>query len=439
MFQPFVKKSLAAFLGPRARYTRPRVDVKHKAPWLIALAAAQGCYEPAELGAAYELPGTSGMEETSLTDRTETDGDQGDSGLASTDTGDGDSTDGDADDDGNADADGDTDGDTEGEVPIDCTPMWETPWVGSPCEADGDCSFEGGQCLLPSDGFPCGTCTLPCTTTCPDIEDTPVTYCINGADVGVSDAGQCLSKCDTEILPGEGCRDGYVCDVLSRFDDGGVDSVCIPDALGTRGRYVEEIDHEFLIEFLGGDPVDALAFGPDPDSLQFYLDAVGVQYVSAAEIITPNNMGAALDCGLMILLPPQDQWEKIAALALFTDQLRELLGEPIIVRNWWRPPCYNAAVGGAPDGDHPDADAVDLDFTSRTSRSIAQAFLCEQYWAQDIVGPREIAPGSDLDPRLNMSVGLGAVTIHLGVLSAGGRRSWKYSSYSEEPESGECW
>ena len=32
--------------------------------------------------------------------------------------------------------------------------------------------------------------------------------------------------------------------------------------------------------------------------------------------------------------------------------------------------------------------------------------------------PEQIAPGSDLDPRLNMSIGLGGISIHLGVLSA---------------------
>ena len=57
----------------------------------------------------------------------------------------------------------------------------------------------------------------------------------------------------------------------------------------------------------------------------------------------------------------------------------------------------------------------------------------------DIVPPEQIAPGSDLDPRLNMSVGLGGITIHLGVLSAAGRRFWYYDSYTAEPGSGNCW
>ena len=330
---------------------------------------------------------------------------------------------------------------TEGTEPIDCTPAWPTPWIGSPCQADGDCAFDGGQCLQPSDGFPCGTCTQACTMHCPDIEGAPVTYCINGTDVALPDAGHCLSKCDAMLLPGEGCRDGYVCNVLSRFDGTGAAGVCIPEEFGTPegGMYVEEIDHAFLIDFLGGDPVDALAYGPDLDSFQMYLDAVGVQHTTAAEIVEPYNMAAAVECGFSILLPGNEHWEKIGALALFTDELIELVGEPVFMRNWWRPPCYNAAVGGAAGGDHPDADAVDLDFMSADSRALAQQFLCNTYWNEDIVTPDQIAPGSDLDPRLNMSVGLGGVTIHLGVLSQGGRRFWMYGSYTEEPDSGDCW
>jgi hypothetical protein len=306
-----------------------------------------------------------------------------------------------------------------------------------------DCAFEGGTCLRDTEGFPCGTCTTSCSTTCPDSGDAPVTYCINGTDVGLGDAGFCLSKCDTGLLPGEGCRDGYVCDTLDRNDGTGSDGVCIPEEFGDVDMgddpLVDVIDHEFLIKHFGGTPVDPFDYGPDLDSFQQYLDDVGVQHTSAEEIVTPYNQAAATGCGYTILLPERDQWEKIGALGLFTDVLTELVGEPIFMRNWWRPPCYNEAVGGAAGGDHPDADAVDLDFASETSRAMAQKFLCDMYWKQDIVGPEEIAPGSNLDPRLNMSVGLGGVTIHLGVLSANGRRFWTYASYTTEPDSGDCW
>ncbi len=395
---------------------------------MLGLLAAAGCRDDADNGSAWDPAGATGgssIGDTSFGMDTLGDPTTGEDETGMADTGEdppGDET-------------------STGEEPIDCTPAWMTPWIGSPCGSDGDCSFEGGQCLLPSEGFPCGTCTQSCTTTCPDLEQTPVTYCINGTDVGQADAGYCLSKCDTMLLPGEGCRDGYVCNVLERFDGSGIDDVCIPeefDATGG-GMYVEQIDHEFLIEHFGGDPVDAFGYGADLDSFQLYLDAVGVQHTTAMEIVEPYNEAAAIGCGYDILLPERDQWEKIGALALFTDVLTELVGEPIFMRNWWRPPCYNEAVGGAPGGDHPDADAVDLDFMSPSSRAMAQQFLCEMYWDEDIVPPEQIAPGSDLDPRLNMSIGLGGVTIHLGVLSQGGRRSWTYDSYTVEPDSGTCW
>lgn len=346
--------------------------------------------------------------------------------------------------DGDSDSDDETSGgSTTGEEPVDCTPAWATPWIGSPCMSNADCSFAGGTCLQEDDGFPCGTCSQSCTTVCPDVDDTPVTYCINGTDVGLADAGYCLSKCDSFLLGGDGCRDGYVCDVLWRYDETGNDGVCIPDEFNAidpgEDELVDEIDHEFLIDHLGGVVANPFDYGPDLDSFQQYLNAVGVQHTSAQEIAEPYNQAAATGCGYSILLPERDEWEKAAALALFTDDLTELVGEPIFMRNWWRPPCYNSAVGGAAGGDHPTADAVDLDFSSNASRAIAQGYLCEMYWSQDIVEPDQIAPGSNLDPRLNMSVGLGGLTIHLGVLSAGGRRSWFYGSYTNEPGSGDCW
>ncbi len=401
---------------------------------LGCVVATSGCRDVEEARGAWSPDDTSGA------DGTADDGadDSADSGDIDDDGDDGD----DGVDDGDDGDDGVDDGDSEesGGVPIDCTPAWPESWIGSPCVADGDCTYDGGICLREDEGFPCGTCSLACTSLCPDIDGTPVTYCIAGTDVGLDDAGYCVSQCDDALPGSEGCRDGYVCNVLARVDGSDVADVCIPAEFDSGGEFVDEIDHEFLIEHFGGDPtVDAFDFVADIDGLQLYLDAVGVQHVSAPDLVEPYNADAAAMCGFDLLLPEQDQWEKGAALALFTDALTELVGEPIFLRNWWRPDCYNEAVGGAAGGDHPDADAVDLDFSSASSRALAQQFLCETYWEMDIVAPEQILPGSDLDPRLNMSVGLGGVTIHLGVLSAGGRRFWYYDTYTSEPDSGLCW
>lgn len=397
----------------------------------LALAA---CGDDSGRGSAWGLDGTGG-EDTGMADGTHgLDPDGGTTG-GPIDGGDGPDPDGGTD--------PDDDGGTTDEPPMyDCSPAWASTWIGSPCGSDADCGFESGTCLREDEGFPCGTCSQPCAMLCPDLDGAPTTFCIDGLDVGLDASGYCLSQCDEAILPGGGCRDGYACDFLSRIDGTSVAEVCVPDPMevpmGDPGL-VDEIDHEFLIEHFGGTVVDALAYPDDLAGFQMYLDGVGVQHTTAAEVAEPYNQTAATNCGYSILLPPRDQWEKAAALGLFTDVLTELTGEPIFMRNWWRPPCYNEAVGGAPTGDHPDADAVDLDFLSSTSRAIAQQWLCTSYWNEDIVGPEEIAPGANLDPRLNMSVGLGGVTIHLGVLSAGGRRHWYYDSYTAEPNSGDCW
>jgi hypothetical protein len=118
---------------------------------------------------------------------------------------------------------------SSGGAGVDCTP-WSAPWIGGPCMQDGDCAYDGGFCLRDDQGFPCGTCSQACEMLCPDLEGAPETFCVDGTDVGIDPTGHCLSKCDPELLPGNGCRDGYVCAALPRYMDGGTTSgVCVPD------------------------------------------------------------------------------------------------------------------------------------------------------------------------------------------------------------------
>lgn len=113
----------------------------------------------------------------------------------------------------------------------DCTP-WMTTWIGGPCEADTDCSYDGGLCLRESEGFPCGTCSHPCDGLCDDLEGLPETFCIDGADVGVDATGHCLSQCSPALLGGNGCRDGYDCAALSRYLEPGTSTgVCVPEGM----------------------------------------------------------------------------------------------------------------------------------------------------------------------------------------------------------------
>ncbi|TVQ94797.1 MAG: hypothetical protein EA397_00970 [Deltaproteobacteria bacterium] len=198
------------------------------------------------------------------------------------------------------------------------------------------------------------------------------------------------------------------------------------------------IDHPFLLHYLGGHDPEPTTFEDSVEGFQDYLDEVGIVFFSAHEYVTPHNPTVAASCGYDELLPPQSWWRRGAVLGLMADDLRELVGEPVYMRNWWRPPCYNQGVGGAAGGDHPDADAVDLDFRSERSRADAQAWLCEVYWQEDLDLSGYVFD-EQVDPRLNLSIGLGGRTIHVGVLSTNGRRHWKYGSYVALSGSGSCW
>ncbi|WP_372366053.1 D-Ala-D-Ala carboxypeptidase family metallohydrolase [Candidatus Uabimicrobium sp. HlEnr_7] len=180
---------------------------------------------------------------------------------------------------------------------------------------------------------------------------------------------------------------------------------------------------ENVIRKLGGSVVKPTMFPKTVDGFQMYLDAVGVRYFSAKEMTRPNHPDIARQCGFNNLLPSHGDWAKGAALALLADKLRALVNEPVKMRNWWRPSCYNEKVGGAKGSDHVQAFAVDLDFRSAKSRAKAQGYLCANYWSSD----------------LQLSIGLGGVTIHLGILSPKGKRNWKYKSYTKLPNSGNCW
>ncbi len=109
----------------------------------------------------------------------------------------------------------------EGCEPVDAV----SGWIGSPCDNDNDCDYDGGDCL--TDGFPEGMCTQDCTSTCPDLDGTPVTYCIDPVE---PEGGHCFSKCDFGLYASSnGCRSGYACVEWDRYNQNGSDYVCVPD------------------------------------------------------------------------------------------------------------------------------------------------------------------------------------------------------------------
>lgn len=171
------------------------------------------------------------------------------------------------------------------------------------------------------------------------------------------------------------------------------------------------------IESLNGHAVDPLRFAKTLTGFQEYLSAVGVHGITADELTRPNHPDVAARLGFSNFLPPQQWWPRGAALALLTEKLQSVAGDAVHIRNWWRPAAYNAdpKVAGAKNGDHPTANAFDLDYATVAARRKAEAFLRtlerEKAWLQ-------------------LSLGLGAQTTHIGIGSARGHREWHYAGWS---------
>lgn len=207
---------------------------------------------------------------------------------------------------------GDDDGDGEPMPPppemFDCSPAWTTPWVGSPCESDADCSFDGGECILDSDGYPCGTCSLPCADLCPDTDGTPETFCASGVDVGLDPGGHCLSRCDPGLLGGNGCRDGYVCSPKPRHNDPGViTGICVPElysddprtdcqqTLMDLGAVFVPVDHE--PESPPGFP-ELLCEIDEPVLLYSPINGIELRYIESAE---PGEVFLGCDAAVSVV------------------------------------------------------------------------------------------------------------------------------------------
>ena len=100
-------------------------------------------------------------------------------------------------------------------------------FVGGTCALAEDCSTldESRACLM--DGYPDGYCTIPCTLYCPDRAGSNAsTFCVVSQDDPT--VGTCHSRCDDELFPGTGCREGYTCVQASRPNGAGTGDVCLP-------------------------------------------------------------------------------------------------------------------------------------------------------------------------------------------------------------------
>jgi len=172
---------------------------------------------------------------------------------------------------------------------------------------------------------------------------------------------------------------------------------------------------------------DSTVYEHTLSGLVAYMAAAGVQYFSAEEVARPFRKWPAL------LLPPTYAWIGIAVLGTIADRLRELVGRPVKLRNWWRPEDYNEMVKGAEYSDHLWACAIDLDFTGMWWTAVF-ARRKAQRWLRSTFGGiliRQDVNGKPLIPAIYYSLGIGWRTLHVGLfaprtLKVGRHRRWKY-------------
>jgi extensin-like protein len=105
-------------------------------------------------------------------------------------------------------------------------------FVGGPCQTNEDCEYEGSVCM--TSGFQGGLCSLPCDQFCPDKEGYPVTFCVDSSELPGSSSdlteGGCVSRCHMGIFQDSGCRNGYGCAVVGRYNEQQTQKyACIPD------------------------------------------------------------------------------------------------------------------------------------------------------------------------------------------------------------------
>ena len=106
-------------------------------------------------------------------------------------------------------------------------------FIGSPCDEDSDCDYENAICA--TDNINQGLCTLACERFCPDRENFPVTFCVEPAEIApgfttLPDQGACVSRCNFELFPGNGCREGFGCVQTARYNEPETENyACLPN------------------------------------------------------------------------------------------------------------------------------------------------------------------------------------------------------------------
>lgn len=149
-----------------------------------------------------------------------------------------------------------------------------------------------------------------------------------------------------------------------------------------------------------------------------YLDDNFIEFFSIDEVITPRDKQKAASVGFDELIPPPHLWPWSLLVLRIGDRMRELVNAPIKLRNLYRPQSYNSLVASSGvDSDHPNACSGDFDFKTENHRRDAEQLI------------RDLSKNH---PELKLSLGMGGRTLHVGVLSPKGHRSWFYDSYKDK-------
>ncbi len=161
-----------------------------------------------------------------------------------------------------------------------------------------------------------------------------------------------------------------------------------------------------------GQCLDPSLYPHSTQGLESFLGDLGeFPYLSAEEIVKPHHRDIAKELGYDEFVPPQESWVVVGCLALIHHQCRILAEGPVHVRNCYRPSAYNARVGGSAGSDHLNGRAFDMDFKTPEACQRALKYVRSLY---------------KHCPELELSMGVGRLTIHVGVLSDNGHRRWSY-------------
>ena len=164
--------------------------------------------------------------------------------------------------------------------------------------------------------------------------------------------------------------------------------------------------------------IDVSEYDPwDRESYQRYLTDNFVQFFSVEEVIRPHHKRKAAKAGFTELIPPPHLWPWSLLILRIGDVMREEIDAPIKLRNLYRPQSYNELVANSDiDSDHPNACSCDFDFNTQKHRRKAEKVI------------RDLSKNH---PEMKLSMGMGGRSLHVGVLSPKGHRSWFYDSYTD--------